>query len=783
MRTLKSLLFELEYPLANKENLQSFKGMAGWKGKIIWMPPEKFLRLVHPLPDEFFNAISYENIKNRMIKGLPLDFLVLEIDMVRRKVISHEGRHRAKAAIELGIQQVPVFIYTGNRFKRVPTWSPEDHDVIDKAEFDPEWKKELQENNRPIIIVGVVNYLGAIESKVGGNHYQLPRGGKGKQWRYNSDTKRVYWYHDFDPEEEDRVKRYLEKYGYNVERQDNIEKWEPEAYMKAMDIAHGVTPDIHEGIHLDNITQQIKDLEDEWEELDSQGTGHGRQIVIQKQLVRLWKDKKRWDDLYAAVKNPSKRINEGKKLVMEGVKAKQVEAFLKDTIAGTEWENKVFAVGGYVRDEIMGKIPKDLDVVVDKHQGGIEFTEWLANKIGNYKEGSNPVTFPKFGTAKMVLDGANYNGIDLSGEDLEAVMPRAEQYHDTFTRKPTDVKYTDLKGDAQRRDLTINAIYKNISTGQVVDPVGGVQDIKNKVVRPPSNPDLIYADDALRMFRVIRFATRFGWELTPEVADGIKRNLHRLHNTSKERIRDELNKIITSDNPDRGIKMLKDTGLLPYIAKELQQMVGMIQNVHHKDDVFDHTMEVLRNTNPDLIQRLMALFHDIGKVTTRSETPTGVHFYGHENIGTEIVERVMRDLKYPTDLIDAVKVGVGNHMRLKSGGDTSVALSDKSLRKFKVEIGNQLENVLNLIHADNISHTDASSMPNQIDHVRKRLAALDVKVSKPNLPINGNDLMSLGLKPGPIFSQILSAVTDKWYENPNISREEAIQIAKQMANI
>ena len=474
-----------------------------------------------------------------------------------------------------------------------------------------------------------------------------------------------------------------------------------------------------------------------------------------------------------------KYLEENKQLrLMEGANAKNIEAFLRDTIQGTEWAGKVFAVGGFVRDEIMGKTPKDLDVVVDKQQGGIEFAVWFAKKLGIYKEGSNPVTFPRFGTAKVSLDGVQYKGMDFTGEDLEAVMPRSEQYNDPNSRKP-DVQYTDLKGDAMRRDLTINAIYKDISTGQLFDPVGGVEDIKNKLIRTPIDPDLIYTDDALRMFRVIRFATQYGWDLTPEVIAGIKRNLHRLGNTSKERIRDELNKILVSRDPARGIRMLKDTGLLPYVAKELQQAVGMTQNVHHVHDVFDHTLEVLKKTKPELVQRLMALFHDIGKVATRSESPTGVHFYGHEDVGVEIVERILRELKYPLDIIEAVKAGVANHMRLKQGGDDAVKLSDKALRKFKIDLGNNLENILDVIHADNIAHANASAMPNQIEKVRQRLQALDVQVTKPSLPVNGNDLIALGIRKGPKIGEVLSAITDAWFENPNITREAALEIAKK----
>jgi len=470
------------------------------------------------------------------------------------------------------------------------------------------------------------------------------------------------------------------------------------------------------------------------------------------------------------------------KLLMESrATPKQLVEFLRDQIKGTEWAGRIFAVGGFVRDELLGKEPKDLDIVVGKNRGGVEFTTWLGRKLGIYKPNSNPVIFPVFGTANLRLDGIVWNDIDFTGEAVDAVMFRKEQYHDPRTRKPK-VQFTpSIEIDASRRDLTFNAIYKDITSGQIIDPTGkGVADLKAGIVRTPIDPSVIYTDDALRMFRAVRFAAQLGFKLSPEIIDGIKKNLHRLGNTSKERIRDELNKILVSKYPDYGLKLLNDTGLLPHLSPDLQKMVGMEQNMHHIDDVFNHTIKVIMGTQPELVRRLIALFHDIGKTVTRSETPAGIHFYGHEDAGPEVAERIMMELKYPRVLIDAVKLGIRHHMKLKHGGEDAVKLSDKSLRKFKIAVGEYLEHILDVINADNAAHSDASAMPKQVEIVRHRLNQLDIKVDKPNLPISGNDIKALGVPEGPAIGKILSAIVEKWYETPNISREEALAIAKNM---
>jgi tRNA nucleotidyltransferase/poly(A) polymerase len=473
-----------------------------------------------------------------------------------------------------------------------------------------------------------------------------------------------------------------------------------------------------------------------------------------------------------------------KQLLMEGMKEQAALEYLMQVVQSGPFKGRVYLAGGAVRDMELGKDPKDLDVVVTGDiNSGMDFAKWATQHMGNYKENSNPVLFPTFGTAKFTLQGITHNGVDLSDIDIEAVATRKEKYT-AGSRKP-EVSSGDLKDDVYRRDFTVNSLLKDLTSGEILDLTGkGKEDIKRGIVQTPLEPDVIFTDDPLRILRAIRFAIKYDWDLPMFMIKGMKRNASKLQNISNERIRDELNKMLLTGAPERAIKLMRVTGILDFVIPELKVAYKMTQNKFHSQDVFGHTLSVLSKTQPTLPQRLMGLFHDIGKTVTRSVTPTGVHFYGHELKSADITRDVMQRLKYPTELIDAVALGVKSHMRLKHGGDDAVQLTDKTLRKFKMEIGNELEDVLGLIHADNIAHADAHAMPNQINNVKKRLDNLKLEKNvsgKPKLPITGEDLKLAGIKPGPVYSKIMSAVTEKWYDNPSISKEEAMNIAKQVS--
>jgi putative nucleotidyltransferase with HDIG domain len=444
--------------------------------------------------------------------------------------------------------------------------------------------------------------------------------------------------------------------------------------------------------------------------------------------------------------------------------------FLHDEIIGTEFSNKVFVAGGWVRDFVMGKKSKDIDLTVALPRGGIHFAEWITKKNNCYKESINPVIFPNFGTAKFNLRGVVYHGVDLSEIDVETVMTRKEQYHDG-SRKP-EVDFGTPEQDVERRDLTINSLLYDVTNRKILDLTGkGLEDIKNHVIRTPMDANVIFKEDPLRMCRAIRFTTKYGWDLSDDVFKSIKQNADKLQSISKERVRDELDKIITSNYPDVGIRLLMDTDLMKYIMPEYYQLIGLEQNYYHQWDAFEHSMRVLKHTPASLEVRLAALFHDLGKTKTRSVGKDQViHFNGHESVSASMARGILTGLKYPTNIIDNVCKLVANHMRTKQFGDDLGNASDKSLRKLMQALGDQFENFLHLVDADNNSHGEKGwkhNLENQVKIIKNRIKTIGDFTGKLEMPIDGDRIMKLlNLKSGPQVGKIKSAFEDAFLENP-----------------
>lgn len=445
---------------------------------------------------------------------------------------------------------------------------------------------------------------------------------------------------------------------------------------------------------------------------------------------------------------------------------------LAKLIRGTKYEGKVFIAGGAVRDEILGIQSKDIDLLVELPDGGVEFANFVTKKLNIFKQDSNPVIFERFGTAKFTLDGVEFLGADLSGVDIEVVMTRTETYDDG-SRKP-EVNYGTLKQDVERRDFTVNSLLKDLSTGEILDLTGhGKKDIAQGVVKTVLEPEYIFSEDPLRMLRAVRFAVKYDWDLPMFMLRAIKDSAHKIKFISMERVQDELNKMILLKKPDKAIRLLQITNLASFTIPELQKIVRLKQNKYHKWDVNIHTLEVLKRVEPTIVQRLGALLHDIGKYSTKEVIDGEVHFYKHEDVGADIARDIMKRLKYPNHIIDAVTTTIENHMRLKSSGKQGEVISDKALRKLQNELGEHLEDTLSIIHADNLCHGDDYCLPEQIPAIRQRLKDLKLPTEKIKLPVDGNEIMErFDLKPSKRVGQMLDVVRDMYFEDPTVAKEE-----------
>ena len=453
----------------------------------------------------------------------------------------------------------------------------------------------------------------------------------------------------------------------------------------------------------------------------------------------------------------------------------QIKDYLRDLIKGTEWEGHVFAVGGFVRDEIMGQEIKDIDLCVSLPSGGVRFAEWLRDNNHALKE---VTIYPSYGTAMLHLKA-------FPDVELEFVQTRKEKYIDNSCRNP-ETAFGSIEEDCMRRDLTINALYTNVSTGEIVDITRrGVKDIKGHIIRTPNTPDVIYDDDPLRILRCIRFASRYGWEIEKDTYDGLVRNVHRLAIITKERVKDELDKMLTCAHPVMAMELLRQTDAMHYVIPELEETYDMTQNEYHFGTVWEHTLAVLGNLKSDRLElRMAALLHDVGKIRVRTMEDGKVHFLKHELASADMVDDILRPLHYSNDFISEVAFLVKHHMVCKTWGYECEHIKAKKLRKLQFICGTEerFRSLMLLIDADNNAHAEGKCMPRQVELILQRteqMKAEDSAMFGYKLPLTGKDVMEIkGIKPGPKVKECLDYLMKLAFVNPLSDKEEVIKHLK-----
>ena len=454
--------------------------------------------------------------------------------------------------------------------------------------------------------------------------------------------------------------------------------------------------------------------------------------------------------------------------------------YLRDIIKGTEFEGKLYTVGGCVRDILMHNHIKDIDMVVNMPNGGIKFANWLYKN--NYVKGS-VVVYETYGTAMLKLSKFPFM-------ELEFVQTRKEQYRDKNSRNP-ETCYGTIEEDCYRRDLTINSLYYNVSEGKIIDITGlGISDINNHIIRTPCDPDITYNDDPLRILRCIRFATRYGWtnNISEATLNGMLKNVDRLSIITQERITDEFNKIICNENAVLGLELMKKVGAMKYVIPELEKTYDLKQSKHHFGTVWEHTLSVVDKVVGTTELRLAALLHDIGKINTMKVTEDGmIHFYKHDMESSKMCYEILKRMKYSNEIINFVTKVVNLHMRTKPWGDDCKMMSDRKLRKLQYNFNNleEFQLYLEIVDADNKSHAKEYCLNNQVDRIFKRTMEMvedgSTVFKNFKLPINGNDIMKLkNIKPSNEVKLYIDYLLKLSYINPKMTKEECLTKIKNI---
>ena len=446
------------------------------------------------------------------------------------------------------------------------------------------------------------------------------------------------------------------------------------------------------------------------------------------------------------------------------LKVLKENTFLEDI--ATFYKNagfQLYLVGGAVRDGILDIPTEDFDFTTDAtadeslmlfKNNGYQTTE-----IGK-----------AFGTIEALYE--NFS--------LHVTTFREDSYKDT-SRKPEISGSNNLENDLKRRDFTINAIAYDLLENKLIDPYSGLKDLSQGVITTPDSADISFSDDPLRMLRACRFVSSHGFSPDSDTFEAIKKNIDRIEIVSNERIRDELNKLLIGDNPSLGIRAFVESGLSLKIMPELDKLKIEVDPKHHHKDVYEHTLIVVERVSPNIVSRLAALLHDIGKPNTKGIDNGKVHFRHHEVVGARISEQILKRLKYSKKEIQDICLLVENHLRPHT---FKMGWTDSAVRRYIVDSGEMIDKLNDLVRADitTKNKNKFDEINTYLDEMEARIAEVKEKEELSNLrpPITGDEVMEIfDLQPGPTVGKIMKTLYEQRLNEGEVSKEEAIKLAKE----
>ena len=439
--------------------------------------------------------------------------------------------------------------------------------------------------------------------------------------------------------------------------------------------------------------------------------------------------------------NQNKRLSNISKIISDLSREIQIDAYL---------------VGGCVRDLMLNPSKDAIDVDIMVEGDGIAFAKILAQKINVPKI----VPFKKFATAK----------IPYKEFEIEVASARLEKY-DKSSRSPSEVTLSNIQDDLLRRDFTVNAMAVSLNEqnfGEFFDPFNGMEDLNNKILKTPHDPDTTFSDDPLRMMRAAYFASKLSLSIEKNCLESIKDNAQRISIVSQERITNELFKILGTKKPSIGLDILQQSGLMTFVFPEISVMYGLDQsNEYHHKDIFYHTLEVVDNAaqlSDKLDLRLAALVHDIAKPKTRRLSKSkGYTFYGHDDVGARMLKGISKNMKFSNLTRDYITKLTSLHLRPISLAKKDV--TDSAIRRLIVDAGEEIDDLMKLCRADITTKNpkNITKYLGNFDRVEKRMnEVIEIDELKAfQSPVRGDEIMKMfDLPPGKEVGKIKTMVED-----------------------